>query len=103
MSGHVRVRMSKQARADVLAAVTWWKRNLAGMPVHVVEELRNARVLLAATPHAGVTITDDVLGSLRRLSLLRARYFLFYEVDEAEGVVTVLRVWHMSRGQPPKL
>lgn len=69
----------------------------------LVEELRLARQQLAATPWAGVTISDDVLSTLRRRSLLRARYFLFCEVDEALGEVRVLRVWHMSRGETPKL
>ena len=35
--------------------------------------------------------------------LVRARYFLFYEVDESLGEVRVLRVWHMSRGETPQL
>jgi hypothetical protein len=49
------------------------------------------RRLLATTPWAGVTINDDVLSSLRRLPLVSARYFLFYEVDEARDEVRVLR------------
>lgn len=44
-----------------------------------------------------------MLLNLRRLTLLKSRYFIFYEVDESAGEVTVLRVWHMSRGRQPKL
>jgi plasmid stabilization system protein ParE len=95
--------MSKRARADVVAACQWWKRNLPDAHVPLVEELRRARQQLATTPWAGVTISDDVLSTLRRLSLVRARYFLFYEVDEELAEVRVLRVWHMSRGEMPKL
>ena len=95
--------MSKQARADVLAAVQWWKRNVGNSPTHLVAGLRHAQERLAATPFVGVLVADDVLLNLRRLALLQSRYFIFYEVDESAGEVTVLRVWHMSRGRPPKL
>lgn len=96
--------MSKQARADVVAAVTWWRRHLGeGRPIELVAELKRARAQLATTPWAGVSVTKDGRGPRRRLPLLRARYFLFYDVDEVNQEVWVLRVWHMSRGQPPKL
>ncbi len=95
--------MSKRARADVVAACQWWKRNLPDAYAPLVDELRRAREQLAGTPWAGVTISDDALSTLRRLSLVRARYYLFYEVDEAVAEVRVLRVWHMSRGGTPKL
>ncbi|GMU59991.1 MAG: hypothetical protein AMXMBFR34_17540 [Myxococcaceae bacterium] len=100
----MRVRMSKQARADVVSAVTWWRRNLGeGRPIELVAELKRARAQLAATPWAGVSVSKDGRGTRRRLALLGARYFLFYDVDEAKQEVWVLRVWHMSRGQAPKL
>lgn len=95
--------MSKQARADVLSAVQWWKRNVGNSPTHLVAGLRHAQERLSATPFVGVPVTDDVLLNLRRLTLIQSRYFIFYEVDESAGEVTVLRVWHMSRGRPPKL
>jgi len=95
--------MPKQARADLVSAVQWWRRNVGSAPAQLLEEMREAREQLAATPYAGVSVTDDILGSARRLALLSARYFLFYEVYEARGEVMVLRVWHMSRGRPPRL
>lgn len=99
----MRVRMSKQARSDVLAAVQWWRSNVGNAPTHFLAALHHAHERLAATARVGVPVPDDVLGGLRRLALVRSRYFLFYEVDEARGEVMVLRVWHMSRGRPPKL
>ncbi len=95
--------MSKQARADLVSAVQWWKRNVGSAPPQLLDETRAARQQLAVTPYAGVPVADSVLGGMRRLSLLGARYFLFYEVDEGRGEVTVLRVWHMSRRRPPRM
>lgn len=97
----MQVRISKQARADAVAAVTWWQRN-QGVPSNLLSELQVARRQLAVSPNAGVSVKSKV-SNLRRLALVKSRYFLFYEVDEVAGVVTVLRVWHMSRGQQPKL
>jgi plasmid stabilization system protein ParE len=51
----------------------------------------------------GVRVEDAVIPHLRRFALLQSRYFLFYQVDEAANEVMILRVWHMSRGRPPKL
>jgi plasmid stabilization system protein ParE len=33
----------------------------------------------------------------------RSRYHLYYEVDLASRLVTILAVWHVSRRQGPKL
>lgn len=99
----MRVRLSKQARADVLTALRWWKTNLGSIPSPLVAELERARVQLERLPHSGVVVEDAGWPGVRRLALWRARYSLFYEVDEANGVVTVLRVWHTSRrGQPTR-
>lgn len=96
----MRVRISKKARADLVAVVAWWRTNLGAKPVHLLQELSSARAQLAATPNAGVSVAGAP-GNQRRLMLLRSRYILFYEVS-ADGVVSIQRVWHMSRNQPPK-
>lgn len=96
--------MSKQARADVLMARVWWKRNLPpDIKMPLLEELQRARRQLETTPWAGGSVSDDALSTLRKLPLLRAQYHLFYEVDEVANEVVVLRVWHNSRGRAPKL
>ena len=55
----------------------------------------------SATPFIGVPVASAALPNLRRLALLQSMYFIFYDV--AAEQVTVLRVWHMSRGGQPKL
>lgn len=95
--------MSKQASADVLAALRWWKTNLGSIPSPLVAELRRARRQLERLPLSGVEVEDAGLLGVRRLTLWRARYSLFYEVDESRRVVTVLRIWHTSRrGKPAR-
>jgi hypothetical protein len=33
----------------------------------------------------------------------RSRYHLYYEMETASRLVTILAVWHVSRGQGPAL
>jgi plasmid stabilization system protein ParE len=33
----------------------------------------------------------------------RSRYYLYYEVNLASRLVTILAVWHVARGQGPTL
>ena len=99
--------MTKQAEADVLSAVQWWRDNVGDAPAHLLAGLHHAQERLATTPHVGVPVLRAAgrgLPTLRRLSLLQSRYSVFYEVDDERGEVVVLRVWHMSRGRlMPKL
>ena len=68
--------MSKRARADVLAACEWWKRNLPDAHVPLIEELRRARQQLAATPWAGVSVSDEE-------GVLTPHYFAAFEAVRA--------------------
>lgn len=98
----MRVALAKKASADILTAAKWWKTNRDKAPALFQAELQQALELLASQPLAGVIVVDEEVENLRRLALLRTRYFLFYEVD-AGGHVTVLRLWHASRGRVPRL
>jgi hypothetical protein len=40
---------------------------------------------------------------VRRMSLNRTRYYLYYEIPDGRAQVTVLALWHMSRGKAPLL
>lgn len=99
----MRVRMTKQARADVMAALSWWRGNRNKAPELLLEELRAARATLAATPLVGVAVPDEAVPTLRRLVLTKTRYFAFYRVDAVREEVVVLRLWHHTRGQRPRL
>jgi plasmid stabilization system protein ParE len=59
-------------------------------------------LLLSQVPRAGALVVGrDPSMEIRRLELRRTRYLVFYEVT-AEAV-TILRVWHGSRGERPPL
>ena len=64
--------------------------------------MQQARQLLASQPLSGKLIKEADVRDLRRLCLPRTRYLLFYRVVSGQDV-EVLRLWHASRGQKPRL
>ncbi|MDD1748834.1 MAG: type II toxin-antitoxin system RelE/ParE family toxin [Methanothrix sp.] len=99
----MRVRIFGRARRDIATAVAWWRANRPYAPTRLEDELAAAFRKLEELPFAGPPAMDARLGKFRRLSLLETRYFVYYRVNEARGLLEVLRVWHMSRRRPPTL
>lgn len=95
--------MTKQASADVSAAAKWWKRNRDKAPGLLRAEMQQARQMLSSQPLMGELVEGDDVRGLRRLLLPRTRYLLFYRVAVSGQEVEVLRLWHASRGQRPRL
>lgn len=96
----MRVRFAKRADRDLQQQQDWWTEN-GNNPNLLVEELRRTVELLATTPYAGSLVENSRPGTRR--VLLRTRHVLFYRVNERDGFIDVLRVWHTSRGDRPKL
>lgn len=99
----MRIRLTTHARADVLVALAWWRRNREKAPRLLAEELRDAKKRLLVAPRAGIAVPDEHVPGLRRLALVRTRYFLFYVVDESQDEIVLLRLWHASRGHAPSM
>ena len=51
----------------------------------------------------GAAFDHPTVQSVRRTSLRRSRYYVYYTVDAAALAVTVVAVWHASRGSAPNL
>lgn len=95
------VRLSRAARSDVRAASDWWTANRPMAPQLFLEELERALLLIEAQPDAGQAAADADIEGTRRVVLHRTRYVLYYRVHAER--VEVLRLWHASRGEPPKV
>ena len=65
------------------------------------DELKRAFVLLKSQPLIGESATETGAEGIRRFYLKGTRYFILYAVHGDD--VEVLRLWHASRGSPPKL
>ena len=90
-----RLLISPAAKREIRKAVTWWRRERSKVPSALTDELRNAFDLLVQHPMAGRPIDDPAFRTVRRLSLNRSHYYLFYEVQSSEIVILGLR--HQSR------
>jgi plasmid stabilization system protein ParE len=97
----VKLRYSRRASADIRAAVSWWRVNRPAAQDLLREELRRAVTLLKAQPRVGAPALDVAVEGVRRWLLSSSSYFLYYRVKA--DTVEVLRLWHTSRGAPPKI
>jgi plasmid stabilization system protein ParE len=96
VTGVLPVRFSIRAADEIEAADRWWKANRAAATA-LSDELRRALDLIARQPAAGAPARNARLPGVRRVSLPRVGYHLYYRVTA--GAVEVLAFWHVRRGE----
>jgi plasmid stabilization system protein ParE len=96
------IEFSPRARRAVARGRRWWRENRDKAPDAFDEELDR---LLAA-----IEIAPSLVGSatsraphIRRVFLKRIRYYVFFEASKDGERVSILAVWHASRGRGPAL
>jgi plasmid stabilization system protein ParE len=72
-------------------------------PTLVAVEFETATAQLSASPESGRLHSRSKRVSVRKMLMPLSRYHLYHEVDFANRLVTILAVWHVSRGQGPAL
>lgn len=97
------VRVSRRANRQIRTGADWWAANRSKAPMAFAEEVERGFELAASFPHAGEPVWHPRVSNLRRISLGRIRYHLYYRVDDAGDAVEVLALWHSSRGSGPPL
>lgn len=103
ITARFRVELSPQARDQLTTINLWWARNRPAAPALVAAELETAVQQLATSPESGHLHDGNRPLPVRKLLMPRSRYHLYYEVDSASRLVTVLAVWHVARGAGPRL
>jgi plasmid stabilization system protein ParE len=98
-----RVELSPQARAQVADINLWWAENRPAAPTLVAAEFETAIQRLSSSPESGRCHAQGKQVQVRKILMPRSRYHLYYEVDPPNRLVTILAVWHVSRGQRPEL
>jgi plasmid stabilization system protein ParE len=97
-----RLRIAADVWIQAGAIDAWWRANRAASPTLFREELEAALERLEQAPFASAIYGHEGQPStLRRLLLPRCRYFVYFEIEDDE--VSVLAVWHASRGTGPAL
>lgn len=101
MSAPLRIEITDAAQSQIMAAVRWWDANRPRAPGAVFEDLDRTLDLLAFQPGVGSRARRATLSGVRRVTLSRIRYHLYYRV--VDDTLQVLAFWHSSRGKEPEL
>jgi len=91
--------ITDQAEQHILAATAWWSQHRRAAPGAVLEDLDHTLELLRVQPELGARASKARLAGVRRVTLPRIRYVLYYRV--IGDVLQVLALWHASRGAGP--
>ena len=94
------LRTSLRAERQIQVARHWWLQNRDKAPEAFDEELVRARNVILDAPHAGKPSRTRHGKLIRRLTLERIHYYLYYRVERDR--VQLLSLWHTSR-RPPRL
>ena len=101
MSDALPIRISPQALAQIEEAADWWAKNRPSAPGAIRQDIGEILNVLARQPGIGVPSRRGRIRGLRRVTLDRVRYYLYYRV--ADGALEVLAFWHTSRGRSPRI
>jgi plasmid stabilization system protein ParE len=93
--------VTPRAIKQIERAARWWQENRPAAPGAVADDFEAAKNLLGREPEIGARSRSPRYPELRRLTLDRVRYYVFYDVRPAQ--VVVLAFWHTSRANQPKL
>ncbi len=95
--------MTQEAAEQAREAKAWWRANRRAAPGLLREELAQAFTLLRTAPEIGTLYPMDDVPGLRRWQLPRTRYHVYYAYDGRTGILLVLAIWSMLRGQAPPM
>lgn len=101
MNTPLRVEITDNAQAQISAAAAWWAENRPAAPDAVREDLDRILELLRRQPAIGTIARRATLSGVRRVTLSRIRYYVYYRV--ANDALQVLAFWHASRGGEPPM
>lgn len=90
-----------RAEREIERAAEWWSLNRPAAPGAVRKDLEAALTLLVAEPGIGSKAETPRPEVVRKLSLPRAKYFVYYRVRGE--VLQVVAFWHASSETGPSL
>ena len=101
MSPPLQIRVSPQALTQIEEAAEWWAQNRPFARDAIHHDVAEMLSVLSTQPGVGAPARPGRVKGLRRVSLVRVRYYIYYRVSE--GFLDVLAVWHSSRGGRPRV
>ena len=101
MTSPLQLQVSRDAQTQIEEAAAWWAKNRPLAPGAVRQDLDRILGLLSLEPSIGARARRATLQGVRRVTLSRIRYYVYYRVSG--DVLEVLAFWHSSRGREPPL
>jgi hypothetical protein len=95
----MKVDLTEEAKAQVRRRRDWWKKKREIQSVFN-EELREARRQLKHAPKLAVHGMREGL-EVRRINLSRIHCYIYYTIDETEGLVLIVSVWGQEMAHQP--
>jgi len=95
------ITISRRAQAQIEEAAAWWAANRPSAPGAIREDLERIFALLAVQPGMGSQARATKLKGVRRVTLFRIRYHVYYRATDER--LEILALWHTSRGRQPSL
>lgn len=80
----------------------WWRAHRDTSDLFA-RELASVLACIAVDPTMGTIYGEREGVPIRRVLLPKTRSHVYYEVDDAAGIVMILAVWGAPRGRGPKL
>ena len=101
MSSPLEIKVSPKALAQIEEAAEWWARNRLSAPNAIRDDVAQILTILSNQPGVGAPTRHGRVRGLRRVTLARVRYYLYYRASG--DALEVLAFWHTSRGRQPRL
>ena len=101
MNTPLRIEITEKAQTQISVASAWWAENRPAAPTAIREELDRILGFLRVQPEIGTIARRPTLSGVRRVTLSRIRYYVYYRV--VGDALQVLAFWHTSRGSGPPI
>ena len=101
MNTPLRIEITDEAQKQISIASAWWSENRPAAPDAIREELDRILGLLCIQREIGTIARRATLTGVRRVTLSRIRYYVYYRV--VDDALQVLAFWHTSRDLGPRL
>ena len=93
------LRVTKRAQGAIRRLRLWWAENRLDAPDAPGEDIEAALELLLEQPGIGRAVPQASKADTRRILLERMSCWIYYRATDK--TLTVLTLWHTSRGRPP--
>ena len=82
---------------------SWWRAHRSATADLFEQEFVDAVALIAERPELFPVALETRGRIVHRALMEKTSCHLYYEIDEAEGVIRIVSAWGAVRGKPPRL